>query len=59
MRSRPIASIATAIVSERCEHGKVGMTMVATKIDRRGLSDDLFKPPADYKEMKMPTMPGH
>ena len=43
----------------RDEHGKVGMTMVATKIDRRGLSDDLFKPPADYKEMKMPTMPGH
>ncbi len=43
----------------RDEHGKVGMTMVATKIDRRSLSDDLFKPPADYKEMKMPTMPGH
>ena len=43
----------------RDEHGKVGMTMVATKIDRRNLSDDLFKLPADYKEMKMPTMPGH
>ena len=43
----------------RDEHGKVGMTMVATKIDRRALSDALFKPPADYKEMKMPTMPGH
>jgi len=43
----------------RDEHGKVGMTMVATKIDRRSLSADLFKPPADYKEMKMPGMPGH
>jgi len=36
------------------EHGQVQMTMVATKIDRRSLSDDLFKPPADYTEMKMP-----
>lgn len=41
------------------EQGRVQMTMVATKIDRRALSDDLFKPPADYKEMKMPSMPGH
>ena len=41
------------------EHGQVQMTMVATKIDRRALSDNLFKPPADYKEMKMPGMPGH
>jgi len=30
------------------------MTMVATKIDRRRLADDLFKPPADYTEMRMP-----
>jgi len=29
------------------EHGQVQTTMVATKIDRRSLSDDLFKPPAD------------
>jgi Domain of unknown function (DUF4412) len=46
-------------IEGRDDQGHVSMTMVATKIDRRALSDDLFKPPADYKEMKMPSMPGH
>jgi len=36
------------------EHGQVQMAMVATKIDRRNLSDDLFRPPAGFTEMKMP-----
>jgi uncharacterized protein DUF4412 len=36
------------------DQGQVEMTMVATKVDRRSLSDDLFHPPADFREMKMP-----
>jgi hypothetical protein len=40
------------------ENGKPGVTMEATKIERKALDDALFTVPPDYKEQKMPTMPG-
>lgn len=39
------------------KEGDVKMTMEATKIERKGLDDSLFAIPADYKEMKIPTIP--
>jgi hypothetical protein len=39
------------------EGGKPGVTMEATKIERKPLDDALFTVPADYKEQKMPAMP--
>lgn len=40
------------------EGGKPGMTMEATKIEPKKLDDALFAVPPDYKEVKMPGMPG-
>jgi hypothetical protein len=39
------------------EGGKPGVTMEATKIERKPLDDALFTVPADYKEQKMPGLP--
>jgi hypothetical protein len=38
--------------------GKTQMSMVATDVEKKPLDDDLFAPPSDYREMKMPGMPG-
>jgi hypothetical protein len=38
--------------------GKVMMTMEATKIEKKALDDSIFSIPPDYKEMRVPGMPG-
>jgi hypothetical protein len=38
--------------------GKETMRLEATSVEKQRLSDDLFKPPADYTEFKIPGMPG-
>lgn len=38
------------------EAGKVTTDMVVTSVERRALSDDLFKVPEGYTEMRMPAM---
>lgn len=38
--------------------GKPAMTMEAKKVEAKKLDDSLFTVPSDYKEMKMPNMPG-
>jgi len=38
--------------------GRSGMTMEATKIERKSLDDSLFAVPSDYKEFSMPNMMG-
>ena len=38
--------------------GKVVMVQEAVKIEAKPLSNDLFSPPADYTELKIPGVPG-
>lgn len=40
------------------ERGRVQSEMVVTSIERRTLSDNLFRVPEGYEEMRMPMMPG-
>lgn len=42
--------------SEMKEKGKVTMTMLATRVERKALSDDLFLPPPDYRPFDMKGM---
>lgn len=38
--------------------GKGAVAYEVTKVEKKSLDDALFAPPADYKEMQMPAMPG-
>jgi uncharacterized protein DUF4412 len=38
--------------------GKTVMTMEVTSIEKKHLSEDLFRPPPGYDELKMPKIPG-
>ena len=56
--ARALKDGAFLLKMEMQKNGKTRMTMVATGVQKKLLADDLFVPPSDYREMKVPGMPG-